>query len=552
MPANPFRIQLALQGGGAKIVALLAALEAVNELQKQGDIKVTRIAGTSAGAIAGCLYAAGEDVIPHARTRLSTIRARDVQNVFPPPWPMRVFSTNPLKRPRMLVRLVLGDPLWRTALIEKLLEEVLKKAGNFHFVSDLSGPRGIEVKIIATDLTNSGKVVHEGKVPLIASLMDSCGIPYCFRTWSKSGNPVIVDGGISENLPSEELDSPQDVERFGRVVGISFKRPPKKDIVDPLSFSASLLDASMQNSVERAKARLGDGSVFTIETKLETFDFVDALVKGLEQTGAYGYVYERAKSWFKDFIDRQRGKSKQVFVGNPWATQGIPFMERLGKVYEAQHKNTKYSYEHCSVTVQARCLLGVGDEEYGEPDLVRYRGIFKTLGERVYCHRILVTDAHQETTLERTAWHVTDIKNNREIRAIDLPMRSKESENARARELLLFLDPVLEPNTGPYLFDFQNQIDGFLKPLKDAGVDELVFVPRQAQGKIGKIDLVIWVPRDFPEVILTPQLGVVGSRMEAAELEQYPAPQDYKAFGWTGRDVPPDAPFGIGITRVAA
>src|SRR5687768_14248850 len=55
-------IQLAIQGGGAKITYLIAALEAVQQLQRQGVLRVTRIAGTSAGAIAGALFAAGVDL----------------------------------------------------------------------------------------------------------------------------------------------------------------------------------------------------------------------------------------------------------------------------------------------------------------------------------------------------------------------------------------------------------------------------------------------------------------------------------------------------------
>ena len=58
--SEPRPIQLALQGGGAKIVHLIAALEAIEKLQNEDRlIHVTRIAGTSAGAIAGGLFAAG-------------------------------------------------------------------------------------------------------------------------------------------------------------------------------------------------------------------------------------------------------------------------------------------------------------------------------------------------------------------------------------------------------------------------------------------------------------------------------------------------------------
>lgn len=51
-------IQLALQGGGARIACLLAALEGLEELQnRHNGVRTIRIAGTSAGAIAGCFFA---------------------------------------------------------------------------------------------------------------------------------------------------------------------------------------------------------------------------------------------------------------------------------------------------------------------------------------------------------------------------------------------------------------------------------------------------------------------------------------------------------------
>ncbi len=68
-------IQLVIQGGGAKITHLVAALEAVQSLQREGVLRVTRIAGTSAGAIAGALFAAGVDM-QRARDSFEAHRTR--------------------------------------------------------------------------------------------------------------------------------------------------------------------------------------------------------------------------------------------------------------------------------------------------------------------------------------------------------------------------------------------------------------------------------------------------------------------------------------------
>jgi len=79
-------VQLAIQGGGAKLIPLLAACEAIQALEAEDNppIKITRIAGTSAGAIAGCIFAAR---IPMSTARLHFRRSFEsrVSKYFPNP-----------------------------------------------------------------------------------------------------------------------------------------------------------------------------------------------------------------------------------------------------------------------------------------------------------------------------------------------------------------------------------------------------------------------------------------------------------------------------------
>src|ERR1700733_2553135 len=112
----PVKIQLAIQGGGAKIAALMATLEAVDALQTHGVLKVTRIAGTSAGAIVGAVYAAGPGKITLARNRLIGIPPEKIKKMFPPA--MEIFRLYRLFRK--------GAPLWQSKDIKKLLGELLE------------------------------------------------------------------------------------------------------------------------------------------------------------------------------------------------------------------------------------------------------------------------------------------------------------------------------------------------------------------------------------------------------------------------------------------
>ena len=80
----PRSIQLAIQGGGAKICHLLAAMEAIQELERLDELKVTRIAGTSAGAIVACMYAAKIDFAGF-RTTLQSGLGQELLDLFHPP-----------------------------------------------------------------------------------------------------------------------------------------------------------------------------------------------------------------------------------------------------------------------------------------------------------------------------------------------------------------------------------------------------------------------------------------------------------------------------------
>jgi hypothetical protein len=175
---------------------------------------------------------------------------------------------------------------------------------------------------------------------------------------------------------------------------------------------------------------------------------------------------------------------------------------------------------------------------------------FHTLDAPIFCHSVVISsssNAAYTTSLERTSWMIVDVKNDRQIRAVDLPMRSSRSEDVR--ELLLFLDPVLPANSGPYRFDFQDLIQDFMKPLRDTRKDELVFTPRRAQGRIKNIDLVLWVPARLTAVKMTPKINGLGRPMTATELGSplYIPPPGFQSLGWRGEGLPADQPFGVGI-----
>jgi NTE family protein len=163
-----YRTGVVLSGGGARGFAHLGVLKALNEAGIYPDI----IAGTSAGALVGVLYADGYN--PDEIFGL-----------------MNASSTLHYVRPT-----VPREGLLQISGIEKILQENLK-ARNFE---DLKLP----LFVTATDL-NNGKAVYFSEGELLKPVIASASIPVLFK-------PVIidniyyVDGGVMDNMPVKPIE----------------------------------------------------------------------------------------------------------------------------------------------------------------------------------------------------------------------------------------------------------------------------------------------------------------------------------------------------------
>ena len=161
-------ISLALSGGGARGIAHLGVLAALDELQ----IPVGRLSGVSSGAIAGAFYAAG----------------------FPPREILRLLLATNVVR---LTRPVFSRfGLLGVEAVEQLLARHLGTAVTF---ADLRLP----LTLVATDLI-AGESVYFDSGPLLPPLLASSAVPILYRAVEYQGRQ-LVDGGLLNNLPVEPL-----------------------------------------------------------------------------------------------------------------------------------------------------------------------------------------------------------------------------------------------------------------------------------------------------------------------------------------------------------
>ncbi len=160
-------IGLVLSGGGARGIAHLGVIKALEEY----GIKIDRISGASAGAIVGALYAHGYGT-------------NEILKII-----LKVKSFK-LLQPALNVKGLLKMDVIRTFLEEYLPE------------NDFTA-LNIPVTIAATNI-KSGRTAYFENGDLIGAICASSCIPVLFNPIPLQGE-LYIDGGILNNLPAEPI-----------------------------------------------------------------------------------------------------------------------------------------------------------------------------------------------------------------------------------------------------------------------------------------------------------------------------------------------------------
>jgi NTE family protein len=168
-PKSRKKVGLALSGGAARG---LAHVGVISVLHKEG-IPIDMIAGTSAGAIIGAVYARHRDT------------AKMKEYALDPGWEKRAPMIDPSFPKTGFIK---GKK------IEKLLESSL--GGNIAF-EDLQIP----FACVATDITTGEEVVINSG-PVAEAIRASISIPGIFTLAKREGR-YLVDGGLTTPVPVE-------------------------------------------------------------------------------------------------------------------------------------------------------------------------------------------------------------------------------------------------------------------------------------------------------------------------------------------------------------
>lgn len=179
------RIGLALGGGGARGLAHVVVLEALDEL----GIRPYRIAGTSIGAVIGALYASGHSG-REVRRLVSQLIVEDKDTLSE-----ILFRKHTLKWLEFFDLELGGGGLIDSDGFIRYLGEVLGR-GQF-------GELDIPLQVVAADLWSGEPVVFD-RGPLLPAIKASIAIPGIFEPVEHNGR-YLVDGGTVNPLPFDLL-----------------------------------------------------------------------------------------------------------------------------------------------------------------------------------------------------------------------------------------------------------------------------------------------------------------------------------------------------------
>lgn len=213
------RIGLALGGGGARGLAHIPVLEALDDL----GLKPVQINGTSIGALMGAAYASGRSGQEIREIALEIFADRN--SVFSRLWQLR---------PRRFAEMFRAGPVQFDPLrvLEVFVADYLPET-----FEDLEIP----LRMLATDFYGCEEVDFD-RGPLLPALAASIAIPALFRPVRFAGRHLI-DGGVVNPLPFDGLRETCDIVIAVDVVGAPVPRESKDDIsmLDSLFGSSQIL-----------------------------------------------------------------------------------------------------------------------------------------------------------------------------------------------------------------------------------------------------------------------------------------------------------------------
>ena len=513
----PLDIQIAFQGGGARLALLLPVVEALQELETgdpnkglQPEIVVTRVSGTSAGAIAAALLA-GDGNIPALLEYLRRLSANDqtLRSIFPPTSKLGVLGKLQLAKRLLWDKKPIGDE----GALSKLLGDALE-AANIRRGSSVGelAENGKPCLLVSVNLGSKDRVIAPPNAKLVQALADSAALPFIFRL---SGDRM--DGGILDNLPIDALKSPATPgSASGHIVAVAFDEP---DFVpqpgNAFELAAALLDTTMTFKTRASRDAVTPDHVYELPgdvggLRVTSFD-IQTFMDFINDKNAYQRVKDRTATWFRNFIklkEQQRTRS-----GPP--PEKIEVNRKLEAVEANLRVLAEQNFHHPTMKVDESVFeiiahsLEDPDNPDRSPDIVRSIDKVRVGNEPLFVHAGVLFSAKPIISRD---YKVFDSRQQQvEFVAFDIPGETK----GVTWHLTVFTRPLPPSSVKDETYTIQHtyRVLDFMRPLLDEGGDYLG--QEFAQAEVTKVaEIRLCVPKHVGPLVLLP-----GSPEELATLK---------------------------------
>lgn len=239
------KVVLVLSGGGAKGIAHIPTLQALDSLGIVPDL----ILGTSMGSIVGGLYAtgySGDSIASIAKTANwddllgGSILLSDVS----------VEEKSEFKRYLIDFNVENGKPKVSTGIIndQNLREFLSVLTYPVYSINDFD-KLPIPFRAIATDIVNGKEVVMD-KGSLMLAMRSSMAIPSVFKPVPYEGT-LLVDGGVLNNFPTDIAKEMGADIIIGSDVGGGMSPIEELDNIPTILFQAGMLNSNLKNPKNR-------------------------------------------------------------------------------------------------------------------------------------------------------------------------------------------------------------------------------------------------------------------------------------------------------------
>jgi hypothetical protein len=101
----------------------------------------------------------------------------------------------------------------------------------------------------------------------------------------------------------------------------------------------------------------------------------------------------------------------------------------------------------------------------------------------------------------------------------------------------------------PFTLRIRDTVPGALRLAKEGRDELLIGRATLADRPIGSVEIVVHLPEELSDAVITPPPGSPGTRMTPSELMRHPAPAGFITLGWKAQDVAPDITFGCNLIR---